>query len=408
MTDNEILDGIYSDEASGFAVLIDTYADLLYGIAYSVLNQVGTERDIEECVADTFVAFYNNIYDVDLSRASLKGYLGVISRRRGVNLRYTLRPDDDKVFDEYTVEEMSELLENIQADEIEGLAERIKAQVSGEISPVMPEGKMQEPQYNQSEGAEEYDGDYDRECEEEDESDTAKDADEEYQPKTEAAPERKRSNRNGPIVTESPINRIHPIFKVIPMAIALVLVIVVGVIAFNELSVPKYEEVTTTTTSVSPELQILGSLKDAISLGDEKLIESLVTSSLILSKDVITFAVECADVLSYTTIKSIAQGTKEAFGSTGLDPLLENAILGNTQGVIDELQGKRIIFKTYTQKLAFFFTAAFGESEAIKAFLDKGFELTMKDTAGKTAYEIAEQYGNTENVKEAERLAGLN
>ena len=64
-----------------------------------------------------------------------------------------------------------------------------------------------------------------------------------------------------------------------------------------------------------------------------------------------------------------------------------------------------MLFKTYGQKLAFFFTAAFGESEAIKAFLDKGFELTMKDAAGKTAYEIAEQYGNTENVKEAERLA---
>ncbi|MBO7319416.1 MAG: hypothetical protein J6V06_05285 [Clostridia bacterium] len=388
MTDNELLESIYSDEASGVAALVDTYAELLYGVAYNVLRGVGSEKDVEDCITDSFVAFYNNIDDVDISRAGIKGYLGVIVRRRAVDLRCTLNSDGETAFPDLTVEKMYEILGNIEPDKDEEFAERIKAQVLREIYPEEFTQQVQESQ--------------DIEYEEEEESPQNYQSAEEYTREPESEP----VNTNGPVVIEESGTRIHPIFKVMFMAVALVLAVAVGLIAFNELSVPKYEDTTTTTetTQVSG-IQAFNPLKDAISVGDEQLIESLITNSLLLSKDIITFAVEYAQELSYTAIKSIAEATKASFGTTGLDPLLENAILGNTQGVIDELSGKRMFFKTYGQKLAFFFTAAFGESEAIKAFLDKGFELTMKDAAGKTAYEIAEQYGNTENVKEAERLA---
>ena len=387
MTDNELIDKIYSDDASGLAELVDTYAELLYGVAYNVLRGVGSEKDIEDCISDSFVAFYNNIDDVDISRAGIKGYLGVIVRRRAVNLRCTLNSDGETAFPEVTVEKMDEILGNVEPDKDEEFTEIIKAQVLREI---YPEEFTQQVQDSQ-----------DIEYEEEEEAPQYYQDTEEYTEESDS----ETVNTSEPIIIEEPGVRVHPVLKVMFMAVALVLAVVVGVIAFNELSVPKHEEVTTTTTSVSPELEIFNSLKDAVSLGDEQMVESLITNSLILSKDIITLAVEYADVLSYTAIKSIGEATKASFGTTGLDPLLENAILGNTQGVIDELSGKRMFFKTYGQKLAFFFTAAFGESEAIKAFLDKGFELTMKDAAGKTAYEIAEQYGNTENVKEAERIA---
>ena len=124
MTDREILDRIYSDDAEGLVLLIEVYADLVYKIAGDILYEIN-EKNTQECVADSFLAFYNNIDDVDLSRGSIKGYLGVIARRRAVNLYCTLCPDADDVFDEYTVEEMSDILEDTEITENADISDTI-------------------------------------------------------------------------------------------------------------------------------------------------------------------------------------------------------------------------------------------------------------------------------------------
>ena len=100
MTDREILDSIYENSVSGMTELIYTYADLVYKVVYEVLSDVGTQEDMEDCICDSFVAFFDNIDTVDFECGSIKGYLGVIARRRAVNLRYTLNPDDEMAFDE--------------------------------------------------------------------------------------------------------------------------------------------------------------------------------------------------------------------------------------------------------------------------------------------------------------------
>ena len=91
MTDRELLLLISEDKVRGFTLLVDTYSALIYKIVSSVVLPMGTREDAEECVSDTFLAFYNNLEDVDLERGSVKGYLAVIAKRRAINLYHTLK-----------------------------------------------------------------------------------------------------------------------------------------------------------------------------------------------------------------------------------------------------------------------------------------------------------------------------
>lgn len=91
MTDRELLLLISEDRVKGFSLLVDTYSALVYKIVSSVVLPVGTREDAEECVSDTFLAFYNNLDDVDPERGSVKGYLALIAKRRAINLYHTLK-----------------------------------------------------------------------------------------------------------------------------------------------------------------------------------------------------------------------------------------------------------------------------------------------------------------------------
>ncbi len=91
MTDRELLLLISEDKVKGFSLLVDTYSALIYKIVSSVVLPVGTREDAEECVSDAFLAFYNNLEDVDLEIGSIKGYLAVIAKRRAINLYHTLK-----------------------------------------------------------------------------------------------------------------------------------------------------------------------------------------------------------------------------------------------------------------------------------------------------------------------------
>ncbi len=100
MTDRELLLLINQDKVKGFSLLVDTYSALIYKVVASVVLPVGTREDAEECVSDAFLAFYNNIDDVDLDRASIKGYLALIAKRRAINLYHTLKRNRDVPIDE--------------------------------------------------------------------------------------------------------------------------------------------------------------------------------------------------------------------------------------------------------------------------------------------------------------------
>ncbi len=324
MTDNEILDIIYEDEVKGVFLLVDTYSALIYKIVTDVLSVVGTSEDAEECVADAFISFYNNIDDVDIERATFKGYLGVLAKRRAVNLFYTLSPDDDRVFDEYTVEEMSQVLENVTVQEDAELAQRIKKKCFKEIAP------------------------------EEATEETPQDITEEEETQEEEEPQ-----HTGEVIVREKTSPFGRVLKTSVSMVLLVAVITVGVIAFDRLGATKQETTTTTTTQPTTQQEPYNPLLSAIISGNESLIESLIGNSLLLTQDVLQFAIESADKISYDSIRRIAEEVRNKYGSTGLDPILEGAILGNPQDVIDKLKDKDEKDMTPAEKLAYFFIETF-------------------------------------------------
>ncbi len=222
--------------------------------------------------------------------------------------------------------------------------------------------------------------------------------------KQKALPELSKEDKS-PEVREKTVPRI---FKIIPIAAALVMVIAGAVVAVNEMvSPPKEPETTTeiTTTEKQHDSLFDNPLMLAISSGNESLIETLLTNSILLSKEVLSFAVDCADVLSYTAIQEIAKAVDETFGSTGLDALLESTLLGDSKKALEELRERETMLMTPMEKLSFFFSAAFCDSEVISEFLEKGFDISLKDASGKSIFEIAEKYGNEENIKTVEEYS---
>lgn len=91
MTDEELLKKLKNDKSSGLSLVIDLYSGLLYKIASNVLLPIGTKEDIEECVSDSFLAFYGEIDNINPDKASIKAYLAVITRRKAIDLYRKLK-----------------------------------------------------------------------------------------------------------------------------------------------------------------------------------------------------------------------------------------------------------------------------------------------------------------------------
>lgn len=91
MTDEELLKKLKKDKDRGLSAAIDLYSGLLYKIAATVILPVGSREDVEECVSDSFMSFYESIDSFDLSKASIRSYLAVITRRRSIDFYRRLK-----------------------------------------------------------------------------------------------------------------------------------------------------------------------------------------------------------------------------------------------------------------------------------------------------------------------------
>lgn len=216
--------------------------------------------------------------------------------------------------------------------------------------------------------------------------------------KAKAIPELTKED-SGPTVKEKTVPRI---FKIIPIAAALVVVIAGAVVAASDIVKPDTKQTTTAVTATEKKGLFDNPLMLAISLGNESLIEVLINNSLLLTQDVLEYALDFANVISYTSLQDIAKAVEESLGSTGLDELLESTLLGDSKRALQELEKRETMLMTPSEKLSFFFSAAFCDSDVIREFIEKGFDINLKDATGKTILEIGEKYGNEENVKTAE------
>lgn len=95
MTDKELLKKLKKDKASGLSVVIDLYSGLLYKLASAIILPVGTKEDVEECLSDSFYAFYEQLESIDLKKASIRSFLAVITRRKAIDFYRRLSRKSD-------------------------------------------------------------------------------------------------------------------------------------------------------------------------------------------------------------------------------------------------------------------------------------------------------------------------
>jgi RNA polymerase sigma-70 factor (ECF subfamily) len=81
---------------------METHNRLLWAIAGGILRGVGSEQDIEECVADVYITHWRNPQAFDPERGSVKTYLALLARSRALDRYRALTRDipaelDDEV-----------------------------------------------------------------------------------------------------------------------------------------------------------------------------------------------------------------------------------------------------------------------------------------------------------------------
>jgi RNA polymerase sigma-70 factor (ECF subfamily) len=66
--------------------VVETYTALIYSIVHKKLSLIGSQEDINECVSDVFMVFYQQLDRINLDKGSIKAYLAMISNNKGVDM----------------------------------------------------------------------------------------------------------------------------------------------------------------------------------------------------------------------------------------------------------------------------------------------------------------------------------
>lgn len=85
MREEAVALAIASREESVMRYVINKYSRLLWPIVSAVLQTVGSEQDVEECVADAFIYLWEHPEKFDPSRGSLKTLLCILARSRAID-----------------------------------------------------------------------------------------------------------------------------------------------------------------------------------------------------------------------------------------------------------------------------------------------------------------------------------
>ena len=80
MNDTRTISEIKERKEQTINEVINKYSKLLWAIVSAVLKNVGSEQDVEECVADVFIDLWENPDKYDSARGTLKSWLCMVAR----------------------------------------------------------------------------------------------------------------------------------------------------------------------------------------------------------------------------------------------------------------------------------------------------------------------------------------
>ena len=94
-----------------FEKCVNKYTRLLWSVAAPVLEGIGSEQDVEECVADVFIELWQRPEAYDPSRGSLKNWLCIKCKSRAIDAFRRLSAHISEELSEETLRSMAQLAE---------------------------------------------------------------------------------------------------------------------------------------------------------------------------------------------------------------------------------------------------------------------------------------------------------
>lgn len=112
MDEKSILKKLRNRDEKAFEEIIDLYSAYITVVVKNLLGSKGTKEDVEEVVADTFIALWNTAERIDYEKySSIKAYIAVIARNKAkdwmrVSKGHNLQLMDDILIIDNSVEQI--------------------------------------------------------------------------------------------------------------------------------------------------------------------------------------------------------------------------------------------------------------------------------------------------------------
>ena len=111
-----LLEMLSSGDKEAFYRIMEKYNKLLWVVVGGVLNNVGTNEDIEECISDVYVSLWQKPKAYDPRKGSLKTYLAVVAKSKALD-RY-------RKLTKVKIVELDEAIRSSNDDLLEYIAKR--------------------------------------------------------------------------------------------------------------------------------------------------------------------------------------------------------------------------------------------------------------------------------------------